>query len=74
MIAAPVNRRQILRYAPRVMRGRHQDLAIATLMESTRMRVTTRTPLIVEADGEIRDREATRVDVMLLPGALSLLT
>jgi hypothetical protein len=30
-------------------------------------------PLILEADGEIRERRATRLEVEALPGALALL-
>ncbi len=73
VVAEPVNRRQILRYAPRVMRGRHEDLAIVRVAASRWLRLTVDAPLILEADGEIRERRATRLEVEALPGALALL-
>ena len=73
VIAAPLNRRQIVRYAPRVMRGRHEGLAVARMFAARRLCLALDRPLVLEADGEIRDRAATRLEVEALPGALALL-
>ena len=73
VVAEPVNRRQILRYAPRVMQGRHEGLPIVRLIDTAKMRLEVDPPLILEADGEIRDRQASRVELEVLPGALALL-
>jgi diacylglycerol kinase (ATP) len=68
-----LSRRQIIRYAPKVMRGQHEDLPVARVFETRRLRVTLDRPLILEADGEIRDRKVRQLEVELLPGALGLL-
>lgn len=73
VIARPVTRRQILRHAPQVMRGRHEGLDLVRVLSSATLRVLTDSPLILEADGEIRDRRATRLEAEVLPGALALL-
>jgi diacylglycerol kinase family enzyme len=55
------------------MRGRHENLAIVRVAASRWLRLTVAAPLILEADGEIRERRATRLEVEALPGALALL-
>ncbi len=68
-----LNRGQIVRYAPKVMRGQHEDLPVARVFEARRLRVELDRPLILEADGEIRDRAVRLLEVEILPGALGLL-
>ncbi len=73
VLAEPLTRRQILRYAPRVMRGRHEGLPMVRLIDTAKLRLEVEPPLVLEADGEIRDRRAARVELEVLPGALALL-
>lgn len=71
--ADAVSRSQVLRYAPRVIRGTHLALPIAHSAEVTRVDIEVDAPLPVQADGEIVSTGARRLSVEIVPGALALL-
>ncbi|MEJ2515871.1 MAG: diacylglycerol kinase family protein [Gammaproteobacteria bacterium] len=68
-----VNRRQVLRYAPRVISGSHLSLAVAHTALVTRVEIELDGPLPVQADGEIISTGLSRLSVEIAPGALALL-
>lgn len=71
--ADALTRAQVLRYAPRVIRGTHLALPIAHSAEATRVEVRVDEPLPVQADGEIIATGATSLSIEIVPGALALL-
>ncbi len=73
VLAEGVNRRQVLRLAPRVVRGTHEGAREARFIDGRRFLIQTEQPLPVEADGEVRYRDARRVEIEVLPGALAVL-
>lgn len=73
IVAEGVNRRQVLKLAPQVIRGTHLNAREATFIEGGRFTVETDLPLPVEADGEVRYVDARRLEIEVLPGALPLL-
>lgn len=73
VVAEGVNRRQVMRLAPKVIRGTHVDAPEAKFIDGRRFVIETDQPLPVEADGEVRYRDATRVEIEILPGALPVL-
>lgn len=73
VIADQVNRWQLLRYAPKVLRGTHESLQIVTMVDTTRIVMHANPAMPVEADGEIRYKAARSLEIELLPGALRVL-
>ena len=73
VIADRVDRWQLLRYAPKVLRGTHEDLPIVTMLGARRIVMRAEPGMPVEADGEVRYRAATSLEIELLPGALRIL-
>lgn len=73
VLVAPVTRIQALRWAPKVIRGTHQNLPVLRVLDVTRARIRLADPVPVEADGELREAAATELDIRLLPGALRVL-
>jgi len=73
VVAEGVNRRQVLRLAPKVIRGTHTGAREATFIEGKRFSIETEAPLPLEADGEVRETDARRIDIEILPGALPIL-
>lgn len=67
-----VNRRQVLRYAPRVIAGSHLSLPVAHSAKVTRVDIELDGPLPVQADGEIISAGLSRLSVEIAPGALTL--
>ncbi|HWP94600.1 MAG TPA: diacylglycerol kinase family protein [Gammaproteobacteria bacterium] len=72
-IADRLSRFGILRLVPHVLAGTHAGKPGVTMLRTRRLRVTSRTPLVVHADGEIIEQEATHVEVEILPRALAVL-
>ena len=72
--ADALTRTQVLRHAPRVMRGTHTTLPEMHQARSRRLDVESDTPRPLQADGELLGREVTRVSLRLVPGALALWT
>lgn len=70
--ADAIGRCDVLRYAPRVIRGTHLSLPIVHTAAVRHVTVEVDAPLPVQADGEIIDSGATRLDVEIVPGALRL--
>jgi diacylglycerol kinase (ATP) len=73
VIARGVNRREVLRLAPQVLRGTHVGAPEATFINGRKFTIETALPMPVEADGEMRYTDARRLDIEILPGALSVL-
>jgi diacylglycerol kinase (ATP) len=72
--ADALNRLQVLRHAPRVMRGTHASLPVVHQARSRHLEVESDTPLPLQADGELLGREVRRLSLELVPGALALWT
>jgi diacylglycerol kinase (ATP) len=73
VLAEGVNRRQVLRLAPQVIKGTHEGAPQARFIDGRRFVIETELPLPVEADGEVRYRDARRLEIEVLPGALPVL-
>jgi diacylglycerol kinase (ATP) len=72
--ADALSRRQVLRHAPRVIRGTHEHLPIAHRARSIRVEIQSDTPMPVQADGELIGDDIRRLTIELTPGALRLWT
>lgn len=72
--ADALNRAQVLRHAPSVIRGTHERLAVAHRARSTRLVVDSDTPLPAQADGELLGEDLVRLEIELVPGVLRLWT
>ena len=72
--ADALSRLQVLRHAPRVIRGTHESMPIAHLARSTRLTVESDRPLPAQADGELLGDALLRLDIELAAGALRLWT
>lgn len=73
LVAPALTRRGILRLLPYLLRGTHTTRPGITHLRTGRVRVEFDQPVVLQADGEILDTEAVRVDVTVEPGALRLL-
>lgn len=73
LIADATPRSNIIKMAPRVMRGTHLQEDGMTLLHSRKVSVSSDEPLIVHADGEVLYTAAQKLELELLPGALTLL-
>jgi diacylglycerol kinase family enzyme len=73
VVARGVNRRQVIRLAPRVIKGTHTDAPEASFIDGRRFTIEMEKPMPVEADGEIRYTEARRLEIEILAGALPVL-
>ncbi|MGI9264265.1 MAG: diacylglycerol/lipid kinase family protein [Gammaproteobacteria bacterium] len=72
VIAEAVNRGQVIRHAPKVLSGTHEDLSIVTTLTTRRVAITVDPPMPVEADGEMRYTSASQLTIELLPAALRI--
>jgi diacylglycerol kinase (ATP) len=70
VVADAINRGQLIRHAPKVLRGTHEDLSIVTTVATRRVVLSVDPPMPVEADGEMRYESASELTIELLPGAL----
>ncbi len=73
VVARGVNRRQVIRLAPRVMKGTHTDAPEAGFIDGRRFTIELEDPMPVEADGEVRYTDARRLEIEILAGALPVL-
>jgi diacylglycerol kinase (ATP) len=73
VVARGVNRRQVIRLAPRVIKGTHTDAPEASFIDGRRFRIEMEKPMPVEADGEVRYTDARRLEIEILAGALPVL-
>ncbi len=73
VLAEPLNRRQVLRLAPKVIRGTHEGIPEARFIDFRQLEIELETGLPVEADGEVRALSARYLHIELLPGALTVL-
>jgi len=72
VIAEAIDRGQVIRHAPKVLRGKHEHLSIVTMLTTRRVRITVDPPMPVEADGEMRYESTSELTIELLPGALRI--
>ena len=72
VIADAIDRGQLIRHAPKVLRGTHEDVPLITMVKTRRVVLSVDPPMAVEADGEIRCTSASGLTIELLPGALRI--
>jgi diacylglycerol kinase (ATP) len=72
--ADALSRLQVLRHAPRVIRGTHESLSIAHRARTCRLQVESDRPLPAQADGELLGDALARLDIELSAGVLRLWT
>lgn len=73
VLAEPLSRRQVLRLAPRVMRGTHEGIPEARFLDCRKLDIELDAGFPMEADGEVRGLAVRRLEIELLPGALAIL-
>ncbi len=73
IVADGMNRRQVIRLLPRLMKGTHLSLPAVTLIRSRTLRLESNIPLAVQADGEILTATARNLDIELIPRRLSVI-
>ncbi len=73
VIADALDRRGVLRFVPRAIAGTHLGMPGITHLTVRRVSIEAEQPMPLQADGEIIDPAATRVDIEILPGRLRLL-
>ncbi|MEX0980314.1 MAG: diacylglycerol kinase family protein [Gemmatimonadota bacterium] len=66
---------QILRYIPKVIRGKHKDLDEVTLRQFQRLRLATggAEPMFFQLDGDLRTEAVPWLDIEIRAGALPIL-
>jgi YegS/Rv2252/BmrU family lipid kinase len=72
--ADALSRLQVLRHAPRVIRGTHESLPIAHRALATLLEIESDTPLPAQADGELLGEALQHLSIEMVPGALRLWT
>ena len=72
--ADALGRLRVMRHAPSVMRGTHPRLPIAHQARVQRLEVTSDRPVPAQADGELLGLELQRLEIEVLPGAITLWT
>ena len=70
LLVGPVSRREILQLVPKILRGAHAGDPRLRLARARRVTIESTEPVLAEADGEIAIRDARRLEIDLLPGAL----
>jgi YegS/Rv2252/BmrU family lipid kinase len=73
LVAQAVSRLTILRLIPKIMRGTHTHEPVLRLFQARRVRIESREPLVVEADGEFPYIQARRLQVDILPKKLRVI-
>jgi YegS/Rv2252/BmrU family lipid kinase len=73
LLVDAVGRLEILQLVPKILRGAQAGDSRLRLTRARRVTIESSEPLLVEADGEIAFREAGRLAIDLLPGALRVL-
>lgn len=64
---------ETLRYLPRVIRGQHLDLPQVTYFNATSIMVESALPLPLQLDGELRGTDLHRVEIQIVPRALTII-
>jgi diacylglycerol kinase (ATP) len=70
--ADALDRWQVLRYAPSVLRGTHERFAFTQRARTTRVEISSDRPMPVQADGELIGAGLTHLVIELAPRALRL--
>jgi len=73
VLAEALNRRQVLRLAPKVIRGTHEGIPEARFIDFRQLEIELEHGFPVEADGEVRALSARHLRIELLPGALTVI-
>jgi len=73
LVVDAIGRLSILQLVPKILRGAHAGDRRLRMLRAKRVSIASAEPLLVEADGELAFREASRLVVDLLPGALRVL-
>lgn len=72
--ADALSRLQLLRLAPRVIRGTHERRAVIHRARTARLEIRSEVPLPAQADGELLGTDLVHLSIELAPGALNLWT
>jgi YegS/Rv2252/BmrU family lipid kinase len=73
LLVDAVGRLEILQLVPKILRGTHAGDPRLRLLRARRATIEAGQPLLVEADGEIAFENARRLEIDVLPGALTVL-
>jgi YegS/Rv2252/BmrU family lipid kinase len=73
LVARALGRVEILALVPKIMRGSHAGDPRLRLARARRVRIESREPLLVEADGEIVFENARQLEIDVRPKALQVL-
>jgi len=73
VLAQALDRRQVLRLAPKVIKGTHEGIPEARFIDFRQLEIELERGFPVEADGEVRALSARHLRIELLPGALTVL-
>jgi len=73
LLVEAVGRLGILQLVPKILRGTHASDPRLRLLRAKRVIIESAEPLLVEADGEIAFQDARRLQVEVIPGALTVL-
>jgi diacylglycerol kinase (ATP) len=73
LIAAPLNRRNILRLVPKLMKGLHLQAPEVSLRRAQRVIIESDEPLIYETDGELPPQTIYRLELEILPKKLRVM-
>ena len=72
--ADALSRRQVLRHAPKVIRGTHTTLAAAHATRTACLAIDSDRPMPAQADGELLGHDLVHLSIETAPGALKLWT
>ena len=73
LLVDAVGRLEILQLVPKILKGAHAGDPRLRLLRARRLTIESGEPMLVEADGEIVFRDARRIRIEILPGALQVL-
>ena len=73
VFAAEMGRLRILRLLPTTFNGSHIRQPGVTYLRTTRLHIECETPTPIQADGELFERSATRIQYSTLPGRLQII-
>jgi diacylglycerol kinase (ATP) len=73
VIASPLSRRRVLTLVPKAIRGTHMSAPEAMMITARELVIETSVPLPLEADGEASAEPVTRLEIVCVPAALSVI-
>ncbi|MCG8432568.1 MAG: diacylglycerol kinase family lipid kinase [Gammaproteobacteria bacterium] len=73
VVAEGMNRRQILKLVPDVLRGTHLDKSNVQSFRTDSVTIESETPLRVHLDGEIPEEDIHKLAIKIKPGAINVI-